>query len=72
MVWIITDSASDITDNNREELIILPINITFGEEEFQDGVTLTHRMFYEKLIESDELPVTSQVPPFTLRKFTGK
>ena len=72
MVWIITDSASDITDNNREELIILPINITFGEEEFQDGVTLTHRMFYEKLIESDELPVTSQVPPFTFEEIYRK
>ena len=68
----ITDSASDITDNNREELIILPINITFGEEEFQDGVTLTHRMFYEKLIESDELPVTSQVPPFTFEEIYRK
>jgi DegV family protein with EDD domain len=72
MVRIITDSASDITDNNREELIILPINITFGEEEFQDGVTLTHRMFYEKLIESDELPVTSQVPPFTFEEIYRK
>lgn len=72
MVRIITDSASDITDNNREELIILPISITFGEEEFQDGVTLTHRMFYERLIESDELPVTSQVPPFTFEEIYRK
>ena len=44
--------------------MILPITITFGEEQFQDGVNLTHQMFYEKLIESDELPVTSQVAPF--------
>ena len=71
MVWIITDSASDITDNNREELIILPINITFGEEEFQDGVTLTHRMFYEKLIESSFL-LPARYLPLPLRKFTGK
>lgn len=72
MIRIITDSASDITDNNREELIVLPISITFGEEEFQDGVTLTHRMFYEKLIESDELPATSQVPPFTFEEVYRK
>ena len=64
MIRIITDSASDIVDNQREDLIILPITITFGEEQFQDGVNLTHKMFYERLIESDELPVTSQVPPF--------
>ena len=68
MIWIITDSASDIVDNQREDLMILPVNITFGEEEFQDGVTLTHRMFYEKLVESDELPVTSQVPPFAFEE----
>ena len=68
MIKIITDSASDIVDNKREDLVILPINITFGDEEFQDGVTLTHEMFYEKLIESDELPVTSQVPPFVFEE----
>lgn len=64
MIRIITDSASDIVGNEREDLMILPITITFGEEQFQDGVNLTHQMFYEKLIESDELPVTSQVAPF--------
>lgn len=64
MIRIITDSASDIVDNKREDLTILPVSITFGGEEFQDGITLTHEMFYEKLIECDELPVTSQVPPY--------
>lgn len=72
MIRIITDSASDIVDNDREDLIVLPINITFGEREYQDGVTLTHRMFYEKLIESDELPVTSQVPPFAFEEVYEK
>lgn len=64
MIKIITDSASDIVDNTREDLEILPMTISFGEEEFQDGVNLTHRMFYEKLIESDVLPVTSQITPY--------
>lgn len=64
MIRIVTDSASDIVDNRREDLTILPVNITFGEEEFQDGITMSHRQFYEKLIECDELPVTSQVPPY--------
>lgn len=68
MIRIITDSASDIVDNEREDLTVLPINIRFGEDEFQDGVNLTHRMFYEKLVESDELPVTSQVPPFVFEE----
>ncbi len=60
---IITDSASDIVDNQREDLLVLPITISFGAEEFRDGENLTHREFYEKLVESDELPVTSQIPP---------
>lgn len=64
MIKVITDSASDIVDNMRDNLVILPITITFGEEQFQDGVNLTHQVFYEKLIESDVLPVTSQVTPF--------
>ena len=64
MIQIITDSASDVVDVQREDLTVLPIHITFGQEEFEDGVNLTHEMFYEKLIESDELPVTSQVPPY--------
>ena len=68
MIRIITDSASDIVDNGREDLTVLPINIRFGDDEFQDGVNLTHRMFYEKLVESDELPVTSQVPPFVFEE----
>lgn len=68
MIQIITDSASDIVDKRREDLTVLPVNIAFGEEEFQDGINLTHRMFYEKLIECDVLPVTSQVPPFTFEE----
>ena len=68
MIRIITDSASDIVDSGREDLTVLPINITFGGEEYQDGVTMTHRMFYEKLVECDELPITSQVPPYAFEE----
>lgn len=63
MIKIITDSCSDIVDNKREDLVVLPITITFDSKEYQDGINLSHREFYEKLIESDELPVTSQIPP---------
>ena len=37
--------------------------VTFGEEQFLDGVDLAHRQFYEKLIEGDALPTTSQINP---------
>lgn len=62
-IRIITDSASDLPDMQRANLTIVPLGITFGAESFLDGVNLSHRAFYEKLIETDELPVTSQVNP---------
>ena len=67
-IRIITDSASDMDASAREGMSILPMAITFGEEEFQDGVNLSHREFYERLVESDELPRTSQVTPYAFEE----
>jgi DegV family protein with EDD domain len=47
-----------------ENLEVLPLTIRFGQEEYKDNVTLSHRGFYEKLIETDELPQTAQAAPF--------
>lgn len=62
---IIVDSACDLTAEQAKKLNIqlLPLKTIFGEEEFLDGVTISHKEFYEKLIESDTLPTTSQIPP---------
>lgn len=60
---IITDSASDIMEPDRKDLTVLPMTVRFGEKEYLDGVTINHQEFYEKLIESDELPVTSLISP---------
>ncbi len=62
-IRIVTDSASDLLSPHRPEITVLPMTITFGREEFRDGVDLTHRQFYEKLIEGEELPTTSQIAP---------
>ena len=62
-IRIITDSSSDLMPPHRPEVAVLPMTISFGAEEFQDGVNLTHHQFYEKLIEGEELPVTSQISP---------
>lgn len=62
-VRILIDSTTDITPDLREKLTIVPLNIRFGNEDFVDGVTISHRQFYEKLIESDALPTTSQPAP---------
>ena len=65
-VRIATDSASDISQERAKELgiTVLPLTVRFGEEEFLDGITLTGHDFYKKLIETDEIPKTSQVTPF--------
>ena len=62
-IRIITDSAADLPRPCRPEVTVLPMAVTFGEEQFLDGVDLTHRQFYEKLIEGDALPTTSQINP---------
>ncbi len=62
-IRIMTDSASDLLPPHRPEVTVLPMDVTFGGETYQDGVNLTHHQFYEKLIEGEDLPVTSQIPP---------
>ena len=62
-VKIIIDSTTDLIASVRERMDVVPLTIRFGEEEFIDGVTIDHKMFYEKLIESDVIPTTSQATP---------
>ncbi len=62
-IRIITDSGSDIPQDNAYGITVLPMSIRFGETEFRDGIDITTTEFYEKLIESDELPCTSLVSP---------
>ena len=42
----------------------MPIHTRFGEEEFLDGVTLKPADFFKKLVETKEIPRTSQITPF--------
>lgn len=63
-IRIITDSAADIPQGLREDLTVLPMHVYFGQEEFLDGVNLSHKQFYERLIEEEELPKTSQISPY--------
>ena len=64
-VQFIIDSASDILPEEARDLglIHLPLTVLFGEETYRDAVDLTHEGFYEKLVENDVLPTTSQIPP---------
>ena len=63
-VRIIVDSTADLLPQVREQVsAIVPLSVIFGEESYLDGVTIDKNTFYEKLIETDVLPKTSQPTP---------
>lgn len=63
MIRLLIDSASDIVQQEAESMgiFMIPMEVRFGEETFLDGVDLSHKQFFEKLIENSELPKTSQI-----------
>lgn len=67
-VRIIVDSTADIAENIKERFTVVPLTVNFGDEEFIDGITITNKQFYEKLIESDVVPTTSQATPDAFEK----
>ena len=62
MIKIITDSTSDLPKEIAEELgiIVIPLNVHFGDEVYKDGVDIFPDEFYPRLEKSAELPKTSQ------------
>jgi DegV family protein with EDD domain len=67
MINILVDTASDIDKTEADALGInlVPMQVRFGDEEYYDGINLSHMEFFEKLIECSELPKTSQINEFT-------
>ena len=65
---IIIDSTVDVTESCAERMYIIPLTVHFGSEEYIDGVTIDKHNFYEKLVESDTLPTTSQATPADFQK----
>ncbi len=72
MVKIIVDSTFDTASAVKERLLVAPLTLHFGEEAYIDGVTINHKMFYEKLIESEVLPTTSQATPAVFEEAFAK
>ena len=65
-IKLIIDSASDVDGEEAKErnITMIPMEISFGDETYLDGVTLSRNKFFEKLIESDIFPKTSQINEF--------
>lgn len=70
MVKILIDSGCDVEEAQAKEMdvTVLPISVRFGNEEYLDGFTLSHEQFFEKLIESSDLPQTSQINQFAFEE----
>ena len=65
---IIVDSTADLMPEYKERVQVVPLTVHFGDHEYIDGVTIDHKTFYEKLVESDVLPTTSQATPDAFMK----
>lgn len=61
MIHIVTDSTSDVPLELVRELdiTVVPVHVIFGEDSFDDGVTITREEFYHRLRISKVLPTTS-------------
>lgn len=62
---IIVDSTADLVPEIKERVYTVPLTVHFGQEEYIDGVTIDHKTFYEKLVESDVLPTPVRQPRTT-------
>jgi len=67
---VITDSGSDIIDDDMERLDIhmVPCRIQFGDRGYLDKVSITTDEFYEELKNNPHHPTTSQPAPGDFRR----
>lgn len=62
-VKIIVGSTCDVEEDIKKDLIVVPLHVTFGEEDFLDSIDITKDEFYERLERKKEFPKTSQPTP---------
>lgn len=59
--WVI-DSTAFVTEElkNHPDVYVIPLNIHFGDQQYQDGIDLTPEQLYQKIETAEEFPKTSQ------------
>lgn len=64
-VRVVTDSSAELNPDIARELgiTVIPMNIRFGDEEFQDGIDITTEEFHRRLEYSNTMPIAT-APPF--------
>lgn len=65
MIRIVVDSSADYSAAEAKNLNmeLVPLNINFNGNSYQDGINITKEEFYEMLTTSEEFPMTSQPAP---------
>jgi DegV family protein with EDD domain len=70
---VVTDSTADMTRAiaDRNGVNVVPLNVTIGDETYQDGV-LTQAEFFERMRSAPTLPMTSQPSVGALAEAYGR
>lgn len=63
-VRVVTDSTADLPAEVAAEagIVVVPCQVIFGTTPYREGVDITTKEFYERLVSSTALPTTSQPP----------
>ena len=70
-IAILTDSASDLTPDMIEglDVTVIPIRLRIGENNYKDGVNLSKKEFWHKLLTEKVVPKTAQPSPAEFRDY---
>jgi fatty acid kinase fatty acid binding subunit len=62
MIRIVTDTTCDLPAALLEQhrITVVPINIQFGQDTYEEGINLSREEFYRKVDELNTIPMTSQ------------
>jgi DegV family protein with EDD domain len=65
MIRIVTDSTCDLEPERyaQYDIHVVPINIQFANETYEEDVTISRAQFYQKIEELQIIPATSQPSP---------
>lgn len=65
MIRIVTDSTCDLPEEAlaTHRIAVVPVNLQFGQESFEEGITLQREEFYQKVDALNAIPQTSQPSP---------
>lgn len=67
-IRMVVDSTADTTAEVAARVTVVPLTICFGEQVYVQGEDITNLEFYERLVESDVLPTTSQATPYAFEQ----